>query len=328
MVGMAASSRRTGAESIGFDPHRRIGYERAMGKIHLNRDRQNLGQFTPEAVSEGLASGRFRPTDLAWREGMETWQPLSTFTDLPPPPVEEPAEPELPPPLAPVVEAFPWERRGELGFFSALWATLSQALGAPQKLFAKLPQAPSLFAAYAFFLILAIPSFAIYSAEMLVFLGYFFASVEANPMLASDPETARAVHVFQQVGMLGIGLWFGFLVFVVAPCVPFVLAGIHHLLLTLFGGARESFVATFAATCYAFGAASPLAIIPLPCCGNIAVVVWGMISLSIGLSVIHRTEGWRAALAVTIPFVLCCAGYLGLNLLSAMSGFSGAGMPQ
>lgn len=52
--------------------------------IFLNRDRESLGQFTAQEVANGLESGRFLPTDLAWREGMETWQPLATFQDLPP----------------------------------------------------------------------------------------------------------------------------------------------------------------------------------------------------------------------------------------------------
>ena len=56
-----------------------------MGMIFINRDRTSLGQFTEQEVSNALGSGEILPTDLAWKEGMETWQPLSTFTDLPDP---------------------------------------------------------------------------------------------------------------------------------------------------------------------------------------------------------------------------------------------------
>ncbi len=55
-----------------------------MAMIFVNRDRQSLGQFTEQDISNGLADGRFLPEDLAWKEGMEAWQPLSAFTDLPP----------------------------------------------------------------------------------------------------------------------------------------------------------------------------------------------------------------------------------------------------
>ena len=53
-----------------------------MNRIHVARNRQALGQFSPEEVAEGLASGEFLATDLAWREPMETWKPLSEFTDF------------------------------------------------------------------------------------------------------------------------------------------------------------------------------------------------------------------------------------------------------
>ena len=56
-----------------------------MAIIFVNRNTQSLGQFTEQEISNGLQSGQFFPEDLGWKEGMETWQPLSTFTDLPPP---------------------------------------------------------------------------------------------------------------------------------------------------------------------------------------------------------------------------------------------------
>jgi uncharacterized membrane protein len=56
-----------------------------MGMIFVNRDRKSLGQFTGQEITDGLASGEILPTDLAWREGMETWLPVSTLDDLPPP---------------------------------------------------------------------------------------------------------------------------------------------------------------------------------------------------------------------------------------------------
>ena len=69
----------------------RIDRQVAMAMIHINRDRENIGKFNDQDVADGLRSGRFLPTDLAWREPMTSWEPLSTFTDLPPP--EETAEP-------------------------------------------------------------------------------------------------------------------------------------------------------------------------------------------------------------------------------------------
>jgi len=63
----------------------RMGRQVAMAMIHINRNRENIGKFHEQEVADGLKSGRFLPTDLAWREPMTTWEPLSTFTDLPAP---------------------------------------------------------------------------------------------------------------------------------------------------------------------------------------------------------------------------------------------------
>ncbi|TSA37213.1 MAG: DUF4339 domain-containing protein [Verrucomicrobiaceae bacterium] len=56
-----------------------------MGMIFVNRDRESLGQFTEQEISNALNSGKLLPDDLAWQEGMESWQPLSSFENLPHP---------------------------------------------------------------------------------------------------------------------------------------------------------------------------------------------------------------------------------------------------
>jgi hypothetical protein len=63
-----------------------------MAMIHVNRGATSLGVFSEEQIREGLRTGRFTSTDIAWREGMANWQPLSQFaefavvaSDAPPP---------------------------------------------------------------------------------------------------------------------------------------------------------------------------------------------------------------------------------------------------
>ena len=53
-----------------------------MAMIHVNRGATNLGVFSEEEVRQGLAAGRFAPTDIGWREGMANWQPLSQFPEF------------------------------------------------------------------------------------------------------------------------------------------------------------------------------------------------------------------------------------------------------
>ena len=53
-----------------------------MAMIHVNRGATSLGAFSEEEIREGLRTGRFAPSDIGWREGMATWQPLSQFPEL------------------------------------------------------------------------------------------------------------------------------------------------------------------------------------------------------------------------------------------------------
>jgi len=70
-----------------------------MAMIHVNRGTTSLGVFAEEEVREGLSAGRFAPTDIGWREGMASWQPLSQFPEFggaaapPVPPVQPGAAP-------------------------------------------------------------------------------------------------------------------------------------------------------------------------------------------------------------------------------------------
>lgn len=72
----------------------------------LARHSLQLGTFGEEEIREGVTSGRFLTSDLAWREGMPSWEPLSQVLGLAPsaPPFLPPSAfmpgPPLPPPQA------------------------------------------------------------------------------------------------------------------------------------------------------------------------------------------------------------------------------------
>src|SRR5205823_13151028 len=52
-----------------------------MATFHINRGGTNLGTFSEDEVREGLRCGKFTGTDLGWREGMATWQPLAQISE-------------------------------------------------------------------------------------------------------------------------------------------------------------------------------------------------------------------------------------------------------
>jgi len=51
--------------------------------VFANEEQQ--GPFEDDAIQAGLKSGKYSPDDLAWREGMDEWQPLRRLVSLPPP---------------------------------------------------------------------------------------------------------------------------------------------------------------------------------------------------------------------------------------------------
>ncbi|MBT5321326.1 MAG: DUF4339 domain-containing protein, partial [Verrucomicrobiales bacterium] len=43
--------------------------------IHISRDGEQFGPYSPEQVQEYLAAGQLLPTDLVWYEGAADWVP-------------------------------------------------------------------------------------------------------------------------------------------------------------------------------------------------------------------------------------------------------------
>ena len=48
-------------------------------QIHVARDGQKSGPYSPEEVRARLAAGELRHTDMAWHDGLPSWQPLSSL---------------------------------------------------------------------------------------------------------------------------------------------------------------------------------------------------------------------------------------------------------
>jgi len=107
--------------------------------IHVNRGTTSLGVFSEQEIREGLSAGRFAPTDIGWREGMATWQPLSQFPEFggTAAPTVPPVQPGATPASTTVAgrPGLPWEHRQERGFFNAFIETLSMVLTRPAEAF-------------------------------------------------------------------------------------------------------------------------------------------------------------------------------------------------
>jgi len=285
-----------------------------MANIHLNRNRQPLGQFTPEEVAAGLKSGRFQPTDLAWTEGMETWKPLADFPNLPE--VEE-ATPALAPGsevAIPVTEIQPaWERRPQVPFFSAFFQTIKDCLAQPVTVFSALNPNGGIGAPLFFYLIIG-------TLTTLVAMLYQFGVALVDPSTLGKEFTGES-------SALPVAAVFGVAMLIMVLLMPillaigtFISAGILHVCLMLLGGAKKPFTTTYQISCYAYGAALVFQLVPV--CGGVIAGIYGIVLAIIGVKHAEGIETSKAVIAVLLPVVLCCGLVLALVAVAGAAGYT------
>jgi hypothetical protein len=281
-----------------------------MAMIHVNRGTTNLGVFSENEVREGLSAGRFTSTDIGWREGMASWQPLSHFpefvgTGAPVvPPVQNGGIPTSTPESA--RSGLPWEHRQERGFFNAFIQTLAMVLTRPTEAFSVMKRDGG----FGEPLIYALIGGCVGGIMAFLFsLGFqslgFFTDRHNNSLAAmAGMGIGSAVMIILLPLFIVIGLFIG--------------SAIVHLCLMIVGGANQSFETTFRVVAFSQGSAGPLQIIPL--CGGLISGVWAIVCNCIGLARAHETDTGRAVLAIFLPLVVCCGGGL---LVAFMFGAMG-----
>ena len=275
-----------------------------MNRIHISRNRQALGQFSPEEVAEGLASGEFLPSDLAWREPMETWKPLGEFTDLPPAPraVVAPVLPQQSGDLE--ISAEPaWERRRRLGTFSALVETVRQVLAAPVATFKMMKREGG--QATPLFFYLLVTTFATWAA-----MAYQLTVIMMNP----EPVLGSLAKSLSTASLLGIQVLSMALAPLLLILVAYCAAGIFHLVFQLLGSSQP-FEVSFRAYCYAVAPASVFRFIPI--CGDFLFFIAALVLLVFAFREALRIDGARATIGVILPSLLCCGFIWAAGALTA-----------
>jgi hypothetical protein len=285
--------------------------------IWINRAGQHLGKYTLEEVQRGIDQGQFVATDLAWQEGMESWKPLSDFPGvrIPAVPVEPPA-PDYPTPppsdaIVPSVDrpdvAPAWERRPAEKLFPAFFKTIRDVLFEPHLTFPRMPVDGRLIPPTTFVLLLqftvGLVSYAIGIALELAQLPYYEQAFSRSEEFRNLNLPVWLFFILiPGLFILWVAIWLGF---------NFLIAGVHHLILMLLGGAKKGYDATYKVVCYSYSA-HVFNLIPI--CGGFAVIPFFFISSIIGLSKVHGIEGWKASVAMLAPYVLCCLMFAGLYI--------------
>lgn len=281
-----------------------------MSKIHIGRGGDQLGEFTEDEVKAKLASGEFLSTDLWWKEGMEEWQPLSSFqvrSSVPSVPVQQTTME-----IEPEADGLPWENKN-LGFWARWWETTNGCLFSPVKTFGELKPIGGYAQPLLYFMVCAILGSLVITIIQLIVQGAAVAmGTSSEEYTAAGGALMCAIPISLGSSILGavIGAVIG----------AFVGGGIIHLFLMIFGAASRGFEGTVRAVCYSGGATNALYIVPV--IGWLAAIVWGPILYVISLKKVHDTDYWRVIGAVLLNFLICCGGAAAIvfAVISALYG--------
>lgn len=198
----------------------------------------------------------------------------------------------------------PWERLDIYGFFGGVSQTVKRAMLAPSLFFSAMPIGRGLSMPLVFFLLVS-------EFQAICQLAWSYLGVGTMMTMGGHaPGTEPATAAF------GAGSLFILLLYPVLFTIwLFVMSGVMHALLKLFGSGAAGFEGTFRVLSYA-AAPSVLAIIPYA--GTVVGGFWSLVIMFIGLKSIHSTTFIRVLFAFLLPMVIVMA--LAISLVSMQSG--------
>ncbi len=215
--------------------------------------------------------------------------------------------PTTPPPAAPLI---PWEDPARTGFFDRFVETVKLLATAPAEAFARMPTAGGIGKPLTFAIIVGWIGIAVYALWMLLLGGMSLPFMDQS-------QLGEAGAIF------GLSAGFTIMLVVLAPIFViigvFIQAAILHLMLMLVGGANHGFEATTRVCSYTYTAQLAQVV---PFCGGLLALIWSVILLIVGLSTAHGITRGKAALAVILPVVLCCAFMVAMMFMGVLAGIA------
>lgn len=188
------------------------------------------------------------------------------------------------------------DREAYGGFFPALFQTWVGACFRPMEFFASVGNGQNLGPALLFGIIVGWVSIVLSSLASVAF------KAPLSPLLG---QQEGATEMFAMgAGSIVFSVLLGWAI----PLWGIFVGGlIVHLFLLIFGGAKQGLTMTLRVISYAY---APQIFVVVPLLGACVAVVWTFVLETIGLASAHRTDTWRAALAVLAPIFLgiCCFG--------------------
>ena len=212
-----------------------------------------------------------------------------------------------PPPAAPTpATPIPWEDPARTSTFERFVETVKLLATRPGEAFSGMPTTGGIGSPLLFAIVVGWIGIAVAVAWNTLFQGMWI------PFMGSGEEAAIAAGF---TAAWAVGLIILAPIFVLIGV--FIGAAVLHLMLMIVGGANNGFEATVRVVCYA-QTAQLAGIIPF--CGGLVSLVWAIILYVFGLAAAHRTTQGKAALAVALPVVLCCAFMAALLFMGVLAG--------
>lgn len=208
-----------------------------------------------------------------------------------------------------------WERDG--ASISSLAQTVRDCFSSPTHFFTDMRREGGIGQPVLFYFILNLAGLIVGSVTSIAFQGAMGGMLpRQQPGMGMAPFAAMAGDTVVSFfgGLVAIVIWY------------FVMSLLLHGTLMLFGGAKESLETTMRVVAYA-GSTAALGLIPI--CGGSFQGIANLVFVGIGLCYAHRTDGWRAALAI-ISIIVCCFGAIAgfavlfLGTIAAAGGAQGA----
>lgn len=198
-------------------------------------------------------------------------------------------EPERAPEPAPAepqaMEEFPWPPREGESVLSAFFQTWRQSTFEPARFFRAMPVPAPVLPTLAYFLVISVAASGIY----LFWQSIWYLIVSGLGLELSGAEDVPS-------------FWWNVVFFLVSPVFALIAllfaAGVNHLFLLMFGGAKRGFTTTMRVLAYTAG---PSLFVIIPVLGGAIASIWGIVLAIIGLREAHRTDSWRTTLAVLLP---------------------------
>ncbi|MCB9477673.1 MAG: YIP1 family protein [Deltaproteobacteria bacterium] len=227
----------------------------------------------------------------------------------------------------PVPEALPDLTREN--FWSLLKPYVMRIVKMPSLFFTQMPVPGTFWPAIGYAILVSLPGKLVEALVGLVMSPGRMAGLEQtlkSGELADIPGMEEYIRMYTD--MLGGGGTMSAMVIagiVLTPLTVFLSSivggAVYHAIIAILGEHDGNFEDTIRVTAYS-NTANLARVIPFV--GASIAFIWQLVLTAIGLTKVHRVPGWKGAVAVIAPIVICCCGFavLGMGIAGMIGGMS------